>query len=111
MESGMDDGVHFRPQYAKSVSNKSVRTLDFWSIDLNAYLYKDKRTMASMAAALGNTSGAHMWNTSANVLLPRLQSTFYVHDASNERGFFQDRYINGTALPVQGCEGYAALFN
>lgn len=25
-------------------------------------------------------------------------------------GFFQDRYFNGTFVPVQGCEGYSALF-
>lgn len=109
MESGMDDGVRFMSEYAASISNGSVRTLDFWSIDLNAYLYKEKRTMASIAATLGNSSGAQMWNTSAADLLPRLQTSFYVSD-EKQHGFFQDRYINGSVVPIQGSEGYAALF-
>ena len=50
------------------------------------------------------------WTTEADELLPRLQDHFYKPDVSGSGGFFQDRYFNGTFVPVQGCEGYAALF-
>ena len=73
MESGMDNGVRFLPEYAQMVTNVSshaallaiehcelsdvrsatsvskikVTTFNFWSIDLNAYLYKDKLSLGS----------------------------------------------------------------
>ncbi|CAE7826383.1 ygjK [Symbiodinium sp. CCMP2592] len=110
MESGMDDGVRFLPQYASSISNASSRvtTLDFWSIDLNSYLYKDKLTLFAMADALGMVQEARDWKAAAEALLPKLRQTFFVPDG--RAGFFSDVYFNGTALPIEGCEGYAALF-
>ena len=88
-----------------------MSTFNFHSIDLNSYLYMEKRTLAKMAAVLGNTSGAAHWAGQADTLLPRLQQHFYKPDPSgNGGGFFQDRYFNGTFLDEQGCEGYAALF-
>lgn len=112
MESGMDDGVRFMPQYAQSVSNSTsqVTTLNFWSIDLNAYLYREKRVLSDVARAVGDAAAADRWAHEADELLPRLQQTFYQPGPSPTNGFFQDRYLNGTILPVQGCEGYAALF-
>jgi len=113
MESGMDDGVRFLPEFAHGVRNQStqVNALDFWSIDLNSYLYLDKRVLALAADKLGNSSAAAAWSASADALRSRLQQVFYVADSgSADSGFFQDRYMNGTAVPVQGCEGYAALF-
>jgi hypothetical protein len=57
--------VGVRP--SRSVANETtgVRTFDFHSVDLNAYLYKEKRTLAAMAAALGNASGARHWTAQA----------------------------------------------
>lgn len=108
MESGMDDGVRFQPEFAKSVSNASthVRTLDFWSIDLNSYLYQEKRFLSKMATALRLADDAQRWREAAEQLLPRLQ-IFFVERAA----FFSDVYFNGSVLPIKGCEGFAALFN
>ena len=104
--------LQVRFDHAQSVSNKTtgVRSFNFHSIDLNAYLYREKRTLAKMATVLGNTSGAAHWTAQADELLPRLQERFYKPDPSGKGGFFQDRYFNGTFLDEQGCEGYAALF-
>jgi len=110
MESGMDDGIRFTG--AQSVTNHStgVRTFDFHSVDLNSYLYREKLTLAAMATALGNRSGAAHWSAEASALLPILQQHFFKPDAAGGGGFFQDRYFNGSFVAVQGCEGYAALF-
>jgi len=113
MESGMDDGVRFMPKHARGERNATshVSTLDFWSTDLNSYLYLEKVTLAAMAQELGNATGSRHWAAEAAALLPRLRSTFFVPGASAaEGGFFQDVYFNGTAMPVQGCEGHTALF-
>lgn len=112
MESGMDDGVRFMPQYATSITNASshVTTLNFWSIDLNAHLYKEKRILGRLALTLGDASASNRWNVDAARLLPILQSTFFQQGRGDQDGFFQDRYLNGSAVPVKGCEGFAALF-
>lgn len=108
MESGMDDAARFLPEYASGVRNAStqVATLDFWSVDLNSHLYQEKRLLAFAARELGDDHAAAAWTSDADALLPRLQELFFVPST----GFFQDRYFNGTSLPLQGCEGYAALF-
>jgi putative isomerase len=95
MESGMDDGVRFTA--AKSVSNKTtgVHSFDFHSIDLNAYLYKEKRTLATMAAVLGNASGVRHWTAQADTLRPRLQQYFYNPDPGGGSGWFQDKHCLG----------------
>ena len=110
MESGMDDGVRFQPEFAKSISNTSthVTTLDFWSVDLNSYLYKEKRLLSKMAAVLDRPSEAAGWLEAAEALLVRLRAIFFVEN--DRAGFFSDVYFNGSALPIKGCEGFAALF-
>lgn len=111
MESGMDDGIRFSLAGHAHNDSTGVSSFNFHSIDLNAYLYKEKRTLAAMATVLGNSTGAQHWTAEADALLPRLQSYFFKPDGKAEGGgFFQDRYFNGTFVPVQGCEGYSALF-
>ncbi|CAJ1406111.1 unnamed protein product [Effrenium voratum] len=111
MESGMDDGVRFLPAFAKSVTNTSthVTTLDFWSIDLNAYLYYEKRLLSRMAMAQGLQEDARRWDAAAEALALKLQ-IFFV-PMGDRNGFFSDVYFNGTALPIKGCEGFVALFS
>ena len=62
-----------------------------------------------MAIELGNTSGAAHWTSEADQLLPRLQAYFWKPDPTGPGGFFQDRFFNGSFVPVQGCEGYACV--
>eukprot|EP00928_Gymnodinium_smaydae_P076137 TRINITY_DN59124_c0_g1_i1.p1 TRINITY_DN59124_c0_g1~~TRINITY_DN59124_c0_g1_i1.p1 ORF type:complete len:362 (+),score=50.47 TRINITY_DN59124_c0_g1_i1:3-1088(+) len=118
MESGMDDGIRFINASRATNATTHVSALNFHSIDLNAYLYREKRVMAKMATVLNNASAAHMWTAQADALLPRLQSYFFVPTPD---AFFQDIYYTsapmnlgnrtaGQPVPVQGCEGYAALF-
>lgn len=118
MESGMDDGIRFINATSASNQTSHVSALNFHSIDLNSYLYRDKRIMAKMAMVLNNVSGVKMWTAEADVLLPRLQAYFFVQSSEP---FFQDIYYTtaptnlqartaGQPVPVQGCEGYAALF-
>jgi hypothetical protein len=104
MESGMDDGIRFTLAGHASNKTSGVSSFNFHSIDLNAYLYKEKRTLAAMAKVLGNASGARHWTAEADALLPRLQQHFFKPDASGGGGFFQDRYFNGSFVPVQVTE-------
>lgn len=107
----MDDGVRFQPEFARSVANTTshVTTLDFWSVDLNSYLFKEKKLLSQMAALLAYSDDAREWEQDAEALLPKLQNTFFVPDG-DRAGFFSDVYFNGSALPIKGCEGFAALF-
>ena len=113
-ESGMDNGVRFmfggptggrgrtvhNPQAAVQGGYDSQRsfTYDFWAVDMNSYLYREKQVLAEMAAVLNNASGHAYWQASAAHLLPRLQKMFYVAAAAenDDHAFFQDRYFNGT---------------
>ena len=61
MESGMDDGIRFSLAGHASNATSGISSFNFHSIDLNAYLYKEKRTLAKMATVLGNSSGAAHW--------------------------------------------------
>ena len=57
----MDDGIRFSLAGHAHNDSTGVSSFNFHSIDLNAYLYKEKRTLAAMAAVLGNSSGAQVW--------------------------------------------------
>jgi len=77
----------------------SCGTYDFWSIDINAYLYREKLVLARMASLLGNNTGAAHWTADASQLLPRLRDMFYVQDdGDSARGFFHDRCFNQTVV-------------
>ena len=124
-ESGMDNGVRFmfggptggrgrtvhNPQPAVQGGHDHQRsyTYDFWAVDMNSYLYREKQVLAEMAVVLNNASGHAYWQASAAHLLPRLQKMFYAEN--DDHAFFQDRYFNGSSSSIQGCEGYAALFS
>jgi hypothetical protein len=124
-ESGMDNGVRFMfggptGGHARTVHNPQPSaqggydgqrsyTFDFWAVDMNSYLYREKVALAEMATVLGNATGRAYWQASAAQLLPKLQKMFYV-PGPGDKGFFQDRYFNESSLAVQGCEGFAALF-
>ena len=118
-ESGMDNGVRFmhgarnvhNPQPAAQGGHDAQRdyTFDFWSVDLNSYLYREKVVLTQMAAVLGNATGAAYWQAAAETQRPRLQDMFYVPGPAGT-SFFQDRYFNGSSVQVQGCEGFTALF-
>ena len=56
------------------------------------------------------TSTTAYWKASADALLPLLQTTFFHVSEVDGSGYYQDKYFNGTALNIQGCEGYSALF-
>ena len=126
MESGMDDGIRFINASHASNASSHVSAFNFHSVDLNSYLYRDKLTLAKMAKVLGNVSAASMWSRQAAALLPRLQKYFFNpsgggNSSYQKSPFFQDKYYTtagknlqrrsaGQFVPVQGCEGYAALF-
>ena len=57
----MDDGIRFSLAGHASNATSGISSFNFHSIDLNAYLYKEKRTLAKMATVLGNSSGAAHW--------------------------------------------------
>ena len=107
-ESGMDDGVRFVGAKKVTSSKTCPTCFDFWSIDLNSYLYREKLVLADMADAMGNHTGAAFWRQQASALLVRLQQIDAFWNSTNH--FFQDQYFNGTSVPVLGCEGFTALF-
>jgi hypothetical protein len=92
--SSISDNCH-RKFRENTQGTTGVRTFNFHSIDLNAYLYREKRTLAKMAAVLGNGTAGAAWTTEAEALLPVLQAYFYKPDPS-VRCAFSNRNVHSS---------------
>lgn len=123
-ESGMDnaprfdkDGIGVNDEGVKVLENKVNNRLVGYSInqesvDLNAYLYDEKMTLARMAHELHRKHDEMKWNKEAKQLQKQIQTQFY----DKKTGYFYDRQLlnNGkTKLLVnrgRGPEGWIPLF-
>ncbi|MGS0726364.1 MGH1-like glycoside hydrolase domain-containing protein, partial [Shewanella sp. 0m-11] len=115
-ESGMDNAPRFDVDGALTVwQNHSAGQLVGYSVsqesvDLNAYLYAEKRFLQQMAEALGN-GDAKKWDVEATRLAKQIQMQMY----DPESGFFYDiRYFaTGSELMIEqgkGVEGWLPLW-
>jgi len=83
-------------------------SLDQESVDLNAFLYREKLILADIAKELGEQSAARTWNAQAVQLRGLINRSFF--DASS--GFYYDRQLGGKLLTMRGRgpEGWTALW-
>lgn len=105
-ESGMDNAVRF-DSAAMLRNSASAWSMNQESVDLNAYLYAEKRLLARMAEALDRPREAARYREEAVRLRTSIQASMY-DDAT---GFFYDTAIDGgSRVDVQGPEGWAPLW-
>ncbi|WP_374579957.1 alpha-glucosidase [Pseudoduganella sp.] len=83
-------------------------SIDQESVDLNAFLYREKLVLADIAQALGQASAAQEWRAQAGKLRGQLNASFF--DAAS--GFYYDRQLGGKLLTMRGRgpEGWTALW-
>ncbi|MCP3997919.1 MAG: hypothetical protein GY722_23090, partial [bacterium] len=105
-ESGMDNAVRF--DHAKMLENgPGAWSMDQESVDLNSYLYREKRVLQELAGALGRPEDATRWGEKAERLRARIQETMF--DPGS--GWFYDiHYKSGEIVPAQGPEGWIPLW-
>ncbi|NJW51786.1 MGH1-like glycoside hydrolase domain-containing protein [Salinimicrobium oceani] len=105
-ESGMDNGVRF--DQSKLLKNgEKAYSLDQESVDLNAYLYAEKKYLAKIAAVLELDSKIREYENSAAALKIKIQDQFF--DA--QTGWFYDTSLDGKDfIKVRGSEGWIPLF-
>jgi putative isomerase len=105
-ESGMDNAIRF--DNSKILKNEEgAYSLDQESVDLNAYLYAEKRYLSTLAKALQHNEEATRFENEAKVLKGRIQSQFY--DATD--GWFYDTNLEGNIfIKGEGSEGWTALW-
>ena len=105
-ESGMDNAVRF--DSAVIVKNGAFSySFNQESVDLNAYLYAEKKHLASLADILGKKEESGRWNEEAANLLKLIRDAFYDQDS----GYFYDRAIlSKSRIKVAGPEGWIPLY-
>ena len=105
-ESGMDNAVRF--DAATMVRNgEGAWSLDQESVDLNAYLYREKLELADAAAALGKPRDRAAWLAEAQALGKAVRARMF--DAS-AGWFFDTRLGTGEPVRVLGAEGWTPLW-
>jgi len=105
-ESGMDNAVRFDD--AKMLANgEGAWSLDQESVDLNAYLYREKRDLAELAGILGRTAERDAWRREAEAMKQRIGTRFFDADAG---WFFDVRLGTGACIGVFGTEGWTPLW-
>ena len=105
-ESGMDNAVRF--DGAKMLENgKGAWSLDQESVDLNAYLYREKLELAELAGVLGKADERDAWLVDAEAMKRRFRARFFDADA----GWFFDARVGGAErVRVFGPEGWTPLW-
>ena len=105
-ESGMDNAVRF-DDTTMLENGPGAWSMDQESVDLNSYLYLEKRALASLARALGDSGDAARWEREADELQARIRNEMF----DDETGWFYDVDVaTGAIVPVQGPEGWIPLW-
>ena len=105
-ESGMDNAVRF--DESEIVQNSvAAFSLNQESVDLNAYLFAEKKYLSRMAIVLHIGEDATSFDFAAQKLKKKIQNQFYDPDS----GWFYDTSLDGKKLiTVMGCEGWIPLW-
>ncbi|WP_161596705.1 MGH1-like glycoside hydrolase domain-containing protein [Chitinophaga vietnamensis] len=104
-ESGMDNAVRF-DKAAMLFNHTGAWSLDQESVDLNAYLYKEKIILAQIARVLHQGEISTMFDSSAIQLKARINELFY----DTASGFYYDRMLKGDLVRIKGAEGWIPLW-
>jgi putative isomerase len=83
-------------------------SIDQESVDLNAFLYREKLLLADIARELGDAAAADEWRQQAATLRGQINASFF----DRASGFYYDRQLGGTLLTTRGRgpEGWTALW-
>jgi len=107
-ESGMDNAVRF--DSAKMIHAASgAWSLDQESVDLNAYLFAEKRYLAKISAILSRGQGerGQVWKKEADTLRQRIEARYY----DQLRGYYFDYHTGLRRLiTIYGPEGWIPLW-
>ena len=105
-ESGMDNGVRF-DTITMLKNSVDAWSMDQASVDLNAYLYKEKLDLAQVAAILGKTQDRAQWLKEAVTMKAVVQTRMF----DKTLGYFFDTKLgSGDPVRVYGSEGWAPLW-
>lgn len=105
-ESGMDNAVRFDSTQMLQ-NGPRAWSMNQESVDLNSYLYREKRALQRLAEALELPEDTRRWTEQADSLRRRIQQTMYDDDT----GWFYDVNIDAhSVVPVQGPEGWTPLW-
>jgi len=105
-ESGMDNGVRF-DAISMLKNGDGAWSMDQESVDLNAYLYKEKLDLAQLAAILGKTQDHAQWLKEAATMKAVIQARMF----DKTRGYFFDTKLgSGAPVRVYGSEGWTPLW-
>ena len=105
-ESGMDNAVRF--DEAKILKNNDFAwSMNQESVDLNAYLYAEKKYLALICGQIGQEQAEKKYLSDAEILKTKVQETFY----DEESGWFYDVNIDSKEpILVQSPEGWIPLW-
>ncbi len=106
-ESGMDNAVRF--DKAEVIKNsEGAYSINQESVDLNAYLYKEKIYLQKISQQLGNTDSSDKYAQQAEVLQQLVSAKMYC----KEEGFYYDIKMGShQKINIQGPEGWSPLYN
>jgi putative isomerase len=105
-ESGMDNAVRF-DNLAMLNNGAGSWSMDRESVDLNAYLYAEKRTLGEMASLLGKSAEAQSWQAEADALKALINAMMF----DPESGYYYDISIASKSfISIQGPEGWIPLW-
>ena len=105
-ESGMDNAVRFDD--TKMVQNNEFAwSMNRESVDLNAYLFAEKKFLSKIAKVLKKVSDSNRYNEQAALLKLQIQMTFY----DEQTGWFYDIDLETKKqLKAYGAEGWIPLW-
>jgi len=106
-ESGMDNAIRFDNTKVLQ-SSKTAWSMDQESVDLNAFLYTDKRYLEKISGVLQKMNESVRWRNEAIGLRALVQDKMFNHDG----GFFHDiRISDGASIHPMGPEGWIPLWS
>lgn len=102
----MDNAVRFDDSMILKNSDNAY-SLDQESVDLNAYLFAEKKYLINMAKALQDNEDVETFKSEAKILRTKIQEQFF----DSETGWFYDTSLDGKLfIKVMGCEGWIPLW-
>ncbi|MFC4525914.1 glycoside hydrolase [Dyella halodurans] len=105
-ESGMDNAVRFDGIHMLQ-NGRNAWSIDQESVDLNAYLYAEKRDLAQIAEKLGRGQEQKQWLEEAAAMRRAIQTRMF--DPAD--GYFFDAKLGrDERVRVYGSEGWAPLW-
>jgi putative isomerase len=104
-ESGMDNAVRF-DSCTLFKNNANAWSLNIESVDLNVYLYEEKKQLYTIATLIGRTTDASRFKEEIKDLKNKINEIFY--DPAN--GFYYDRFSSGEFIRAEASEGFLPLW-